>query len=245
MKRSAAQSVTATGKRTPSRVSGALDKSLLSYAAAAGAAGVGMLAVAPPAHAKIVYTPANVTLLPNQVAGLDLNHDGIRDFFFFFSFYYGGALSIDPVLPRNRIAGNKSYASALPAGVSVGPGGKFKQDHGLMVATNTVYLNNYTSKGPWTGNKTRYLGLKFFINGKAHYGWARLEVTEAAQGAPRLSATLTGYAYETVANKPIKTGKEKGPGAASVQPATLGHLASGSSAISSWRVKRSADRSLD
>ena len=78
MKRSAAQSVTATGKRTPSRVSGALDKSLLSYAAAAGAAGVGMLAVAPPAHAKIVYTPANVTLLPNQVAGLDLNHDDNR-----------------------------------------------------------------------------------------------------------------------------------------------------------------------
>jgi hypothetical protein len=95
----------ATRKRTPSRLSESLDKSLLSYAVAAGAAGVGVLALAPAAHAKIIYTPANVTIVPNQAMGLDLNHDGIRDFFFFFSFsyYVFGALSIDPARPRNRI----------------------------------------------------------------------------------------------------------------------------------------------
>jgi hypothetical protein len=65
---------------------------------------------------------------------------------------------------------------------------------------------------------------------------------------------LTGYAYETIPNKPIITGKTKGPddGAnddpgpgASVanpipeipQPASLGALAMGSSGLSIWRRK--------
>jgi hypothetical protein len=46
----------------------------------AGAAGVSALALTLPADAKVVYTPANV-----QVSGkplpIDLNHDGITDFF--------------------------------------------------------------------------------------------------------------------------------------------------------------------
>jgi hypothetical protein len=99
-----------------------------------------------------------------------------------------------------------------------------------MAATGIYYRGTFTGNGPWMGNKTRYLGLKFFINGKAHYGWARVKVAQAIDGSPRLSATITGYAYETVANKAITTGKEKGPDAASIQPATLGHLARGSSA---------------
>src|SRR5580704_13246868 len=57
-----------------------LDKNLLAYAAAASAAGVGMLALAQPAAAKIVYTPANTELVPKTKLNLDLNHDGIADF---------------------------------------------------------------------------------------------------------------------------------------------------------------------
>jgi hypothetical protein len=56
---------------------------LNSYALVASAAGVGALALAQPAEAEIVYTPANVKV---QVGGgfpLDLNHDGIVDFFLF------------------------------------------------------------------------------------------------------------------------------------------------------------------
>jgi hypothetical protein len=36
--------------------------------------------LAQPAQAEIVYTPANVTIGPNQSYALDLNHDGIIDF---------------------------------------------------------------------------------------------------------------------------------------------------------------------
>jgi len=75
------------------------------------------------------------------------------------------------------------------------------------------------------GVKNRYLGLKFAIRGRIHYGWARLSVT-ITHGRPYITATLTGFAYETVANRPIITGHTKGPDVR-VERATLGHLARG------------------
>jgi hypothetical protein len=50
------------------------------YALAAGAAGVGVLALTQPAEAKIVYTPANVHIGVGKHYHLDLNHDGATDF---------------------------------------------------------------------------------------------------------------------------------------------------------------------
>jgi len=67
-----------------------------------------------------------------------------------------------------------------------------------------------------------------------HYGWARLNVTTFSG---EITATLIGYAYETIPNKPIITGKAKGPDVVTVQPASLGQLATGASAIPAWRVK--------
>ena len=55
---------------------------------------------------------------------------------------------------------------------------------------------------------------------------------------PSLSGLLTGYAYETIPNKPIIAGKTKGPDVVTISPASLGHLAAGASAIPSWRVKQ-------
>ena len=78
----------------------------------------------------------------------------------------------------------------------------------------------YSDGGPWYNVPNRYLGLKFYVKGKAHYGWARLKTTAC-------HATLTGYAYETIPNKPIITGKTKGPDVITVQPGGLGALAPG------------------
>ena len=91
--------------------------------------------------------------------------------------------------------------------------------------------------------------MKFRIKGKVHYGWARLNV---AVGNSRISATLTGYAYETIAGKSIKAGQTKEaenpndgdfvPGASltnpipdKLQPATLDLLALGAPGLSVWR----------
>src|SRR5215831_13221256 len=65
--------------RTAAVLSKSVNHQLNTYAVAAGAAGVGLLALAPPAEAKIIYTPAHVNVtgpLP-----VDLNHDGIVDFY--------------------------------------------------------------------------------------------------------------------------------------------------------------------
>jgi hypothetical protein len=91
------------------------------------------------------------------------------------------------------------------------------------MAKDTSGTSGYNACGQWLHATNRYLGLKFVIKGKTHYGWARL-TTSCAQF--ECSDLLTGYAYETVANKSIVTGKTKGAGAI-VERTSLGHLAQG------------------
>jgi hypothetical protein len=52
------------------------DHNLLAYAAAAG---VGILALAQPSEAEVVFTPVNQTISPGSLA-LDLTNDGTTDF---------------------------------------------------------------------------------------------------------------------------------------------------------------------
>jgi hypothetical protein len=83
--------------------------------------------------------------------------------------------------------------------------------------------------GSWINVNDRYLGVKFTINGETHYGWARLSV----QAVPPITftATLTGYAYETIRNKSISAGQTKetddSSEAANATSGTLGRLALG------------------
>jgi hypothetical protein len=73
-----------------------------------------------------------------------------------------------------------------------------------------VYYSTYGKRsvnGQWVNVANRYLGLKFLIKGKIHYGWARLSVK--VQGHA-ITATLTGYAYETIPNKYFFYGKGDG-----------------------------------
>jgi len=93
---------------------------------------------------------------------------------------------------------------------------------------------SYYCQGKWNNVQKRYLGLKFTIHGQTHFGWARLNTT---CNLYKVDAVLTGYAYETVGNKPIITGKTKGPDVITVEPASLGHLARGASALSAWRKR--------
>jgi len=100
--------------------------------------------------------------------------------------------------------------------------------------------------GPWLHLKEAYLGLKFVIKGKTHFGWARVKLSVADQS---IRATLTGYAYETIPGKAIVAGATKSPEDAeptaalnshAPEPATLGALALGVPGLSIWRRKESA-----
>jgi hypothetical protein len=218
--------------RKPSNLSDSLHRQLGSYATAAGAAGVGLLALAQPAKAKIVYTPAHVTL---GSYNLDLDQDGLTDFTF--QSYcnctayhdWGSWLTVGPAQSKNQIWGSGSYAGALKRGVRIGPGGKFSPGKKLIVSV-LPYSSN--SHGLWRNEQNHYLGLQFVSQGKTHYGWARMNVSVWNY---QFSALLTGYAYETVPNKPIIAGKTKGPDVITVEPASLGHLARGAAAIRAWR----------
>jgi len=234
--------------RTAPDLSQSFHQQLNMYALVASAAGVGMLALTPSAEAKIVYTRAHTSIVPNQTIPLDLNHDGITDFRFKdihsttskYGFSHIGALSVLPTRRANEIRGyskySRHYASALQAGVSVGPKGPFALGVEVMA---TVYNDSGAHRGissvcngPWSNAVNRYLGFKFLVQGKVHFGWARLNVTCPGTN---VEATLTGYAYETIPNKAIITGKTKNEEDIAVQPASLGALAVGSSALSERR----------
>ncbi|MGA2020294.1 MAG: hypothetical protein ABSH02_06880 [Candidatus Sulfotelmatobacter sp.] len=226
--------------RKPSILSASIHQKLNLYALAAGATGVAMLAGAPSAEAEVVFTPAHYVITTNRKITLDLNHDGIGDFIisnhaFCTTDICGRTLRALPAEAGNRVEGMKSifilkFASALQRGAQIGPSAVFSGK--LMAVSGT----EYGSGGHWQNVADRYLGLKFSISGSIHYGWARFSVTS---GNETITATLTGYAYETVANRPITAGKTKGPaevGApAELGPATLGLLAMGSSGLALWR----------
>jgi hypothetical protein len=272
--------------RRPTTLSARLNKGLVSYVAAAGAAGAGMLAGAQPADAEVVYTPANTPILINTPVALDLNNDGSIDFqlsnnYRAFarksctqncSFGANATLQVSPVQAGNaiwaidavshrsdKVPGKAKTAkqAAAPAfwGVLVAPGRKLQPMPEVMrseIFSGTIFgFASYRSFGPWGKDRPfvgSYLGLKFMVGSEVHYGWARIAVQ-----ADRLSikATLTGYAYETVPNRPIVTGLTHGTfdGSAETDSAalgetpatdatTLGRLALGATGLPASRVSQ-------
>jgi hypothetical protein len=230
------------------------EKRLSSYASSALAAGVGLLAMTNSSDAKIVYTPAHIKIpLSNtHTVPLDLNHDGKPDFFFAnhstFSRYgdYGRfVLQISASSSPNRVWGKGGslsirFASALPGGRVVrAEKSYFQSGKVAQMASVLGYSFQSHTQGQFPYARGRYLGMQFVIEGKIHYGWARLNVPSISQ-QHGITAVVTGYAYETIPGKPIITGKTKGPDVVTLQPATLGHLATGASAIPAWRVKQTA-----
>lgn len=231
------------------KLSDSLNRQLNTYARVASAAGVSVLALARASEAKVVYTETHEVTRARVPLYIDLNHDGIKDFLLRTTYYAGTSyfeVGLDASGYRNvknAVAGKRfshssyffSAASALPAGARIGPSTKFPVHHPFMAVElfpRGVPSSEYSDLGPWVGKgkgvRNRYLGLKFVVHGKVHYGWARLRVTLGHHRQyDDVSGTLTGYAYETVPNKPIITGQTKGPDVITAQPGSLGRLARG------------------
>jgi hypothetical protein len=224
----------ASRPRKIANLSESVQQHLNMYALAASAAGVGALALTQPAEAKIVYTPAHVTLQAGKPFPLDLNHDGKSDFFlmtrtvfdtasrwqylavchrpFMFSAYYSCASSSSAPNAQNAVRTKGSrWAAALRTGSKIEKGDRFKDK--VVVRMGTVRWQTWTTStlwsGPWVnggqGVKNRYLGLKFKVDGRFHFAWARLSVKPILPHG--FTATLTGYAYETIPDKAIAAGQ--------------------------------------
>ena len=253
MSRSNSQNQTSPKSRSAVSLNYALDHKLFGYAAAAGAAGVSLLALAPTSQAEIVFTPANQLITNHGALSLDVNNDGVTDFtlrnifevcvetsggarrtpecseFTFQNLYAAGKGS-------NAVVMGATSASALPVRTKVGPADKFGNDVSLEFCTTQNGTFQHDG-GPWLNVKNLYLGLEFSIDGQIHYGWARLTVSTNKTTCVT-KALLTGYAYETEPNMPITTGKLSGTdelGAVERPEATLGALALGSMGLDAWR----------
>lgn len=212
--------------RTPREVSESAHQQLNMYALAAGAAGVSVLALAQPADAKIVYTPAHVKISGHyDIYFLDLNRHKRRDFIIQNTTHANsngwGEDSLFAIGGRSNAAecSVQGYALALAKGSRIGSSGAFCKKVTLELSFGSTSLSY---GGNWKNVSDHYLGLKFFVKGKAHYGWARMNVSVGS-----IEATLTGYAYETIPNKPIITGKIKGSDVIDPEPGSLGALAVG------------------
>jgi hypothetical protein len=187
--------------KTDQPLSHNLTKHLLAYAVVAGA----VTACSSHADAEVIFTPVDSKV--NGIFEIDLNHDGINDFHVSSYYFSGfGRLSIKPAFSRNRIVSTSQpcgftepSAAALPVGALIGPGLPFQSlAHCMAYDGGGTYFN-----GPWLSVKGRYLGVAFVIDGKEHFGWARLNMNFWAYDQV---AEVLGFAYETIPNKPIVAG---------------------------------------
>jgi hypothetical protein len=162
--------------------------------------------------------------------------------------------------PHSGFQGPYNGAFCLGSGASIGPRKPFS---GSLMANVSLSVGGASGRwlypghihsitGSGEGNIQGYLGLKFAIHGQTHYGWARLNVF-ANWGTPVFTASLLGYAYETIPDKPIILSKQQGPcqkspnrkhdkhanpaSLGTVEPASLGRLAQGASGVAAWRRK--------
>jgi len=262
-------------KREASELSRKLDKSLVTYALAASTAGVGIMALTQAAEAKIIATPAHIPIPINGgVIQFDINGDGIPDFGLSAAEFANsstlapqgkrrpplggiaaGHLNVVPAQAANEVGvlGGfefRPFAAALPPGIQIGAGRHF--DAGTILMAGIIVTGcggSSLAYGNWKGTHPphAYLPVKFNdAGGELHYGWVRISVTES--GAIDFNATIDGYAYETVPNKPIISGATSGPvGETSfMEPASslkskgtpaasLGLLALGARGLTAWR----------
>jgi len=258
--------------RTPASLPAPLNQRLNLYVVAATGASVSLLALTQPSEAKIVYTKIHKVIGTNGVDPLDLNHDGIIDFLIqergssHFSFSGSNGLWAKAAF-GNGVEGSHTQsgffvlASALQKGAPIGPRQSFVSSTGsfgeAMFRVACSVDQGCSRQGQWANVSNRYLGLKFQVDGKTHFGWARLSVQLQSQ---QITATLTGYAYETIPDKGIRAGQTRGtadgvapspdligtdspdltgaaiePMQAPTQPASLGRLALGAGGVSLGR----------
>ena len=248
-----------------------LNHHITQYSLAAAVAGVGMLALAQPAAGEVAVTrktiqiPVTTDGTPHPVR-ISMADNGVDNFSFSLinfppnagntysvrNLILDGATSnANPVVSGFSL---RTYTPALPRGARIGPSAGSVGFAGPFAGLEATYAGQTfrNPRGDWGGNpQDRYVGVRFLIGGQTHYGWIRVTVTTSTDPkGPAMSAKITGYAYETVANKPIKAGTAATATSAAEKPTaevqapknnpnqrgpSLGMLAAGSIALPMWR----------
>lgn len=183
-------------------------RKMAAYSAAA-------LASAGFANAQIVYHDVNpdVTFNPNDSLAIDLDNNGVMDYymmFLHFSGYQNDQLFIAPLNIGNRAIGEAAwsawswYGIALNAGDSINASANWVCPGGVDPRSRVFFASTYNGNeyGNFADGQDHYLGVKFQIGANIHYGWIRVNVTDSVTGM-----TLKDWAYRQTPNIGLKAGE--------------------------------------
>jgi hypothetical protein len=225
-------------------------RQLNAYALAAGAAGVSLLALAQPCEARIIHRQIGVKLFGINHYEFNPANQSAAPFLFSGSFInqtYGWWNRVWMV-PRAASAGvllaKNGFDADLRLSVVVGGDRVFGEgvSSGLLFTYGPYgggTLKHH--RGNFSFNQTAYVGFKFSIAGKEHFGWLRLKITiHPFPGEKQTTVHIRDYAYETVPGKSIRTGQTEEAAdsdeiSGNPRSASLGALALGASGIPLWR----------
>ncbi|MBL6964177.1 MAG: T9SS type A sorting domain-containing protein [Bacteroidetes bacterium] len=179
----------------------------------------GVVASAGIANAQIVYTDIDPDIMISDSSYLiDLNNDANADFRLIHLYYYYSnsilnaigleGLNINEALGDTILSTSYSYVSFYPAmlnandDISENKQVWYYSSYALMYY-NGVY-GSYTFKGGnWKSTTDKFLGLRFKMDGKWHYGWARIDITAKGE-----AFIIKDYAYESYPEKHILAGAQ-------------------------------------
>jgi hypothetical protein len=194
-----------------------INHQLHAYELAAIAAGVTLLAGSPQATARIVCRTANASLLGTQTVRLNPASQQFPPFnlaqtFNAYSTTSGRFRHEDRAFftPNTAGANDLLAANGLPAalakGAVIGPNGNFGKgnSYGLLFTYGNIgggTTNHHQGNFPL--RKADYVGYKFSISGKDHFGWMRLRVD--IQKLQTVTNFLQ-FGFETVPGKALGAG---------------------------------------
>jgi len=179
---------------------------------AAALAGAGLLAMARPAAAQIIYTHSDITIGWNSSYNLDVNNDGVTDFTITSQDLILSGVAQSGSVSEMAASENVTLVGPLSEGDEIGPdqvftGGTVDLESFVYECSKRNGRCRYALSGPWDAHLKgkRYLGLSFQANGGTYYGWAQLTLLDGGSDGAKLS----GYAYESTPGMPINAGQTK------------------------------------
>jgi hypothetical protein len=242
-----------------------LTRQIAQYSLTAAMAGVSALALAAPAAGEVVVTRKTIPIpltpidMPHPVK-ISMANNGVDNFTFHLTnsppnvgrSYSFNSLALVGATSNAADVYEGYFVAPLPRGAKIGASAGFTAFESAVEQSVAGVSGRFLRGGYWGGNlKDHYVGVRFSIAGQTHYGWIRLTVTtNPGLHGSAMSATVTGYAYETVPNKTILAGTAGTTAQAGDKPSaelqlpeklqnqrgpSLGMLAAGADAMPLWR----------
>jgi len=176
------------------------DKKLMAYSATA----LGLIVPSQKSDAQILYTDLHEDRQFGDTSSFifDLNYDNFHDLMVFQGFSATAQMIMLQRAQDTEILAQSQNSYMYPFALSANYQLDTINKNWRIRDFGTMNFQGSNAYGYWQGVTDKYLGLKIKIKGKAHFGWARLDVAQNGK-----SFVVKDYAFEFTPEKPIKTGE--------------------------------------